>query len=68
MIFPLIGAVLTTCLLFNLDVYSIALGSVWLGIGVIYLLFMTKGLKYKPPVLKTDEIDSSQFNEAAKNM
>lgn len=57
LIFPLIGAILTTCLLFNLDVYSITLGSVWFGMGVIYLLFMTKGLKNKPPVLSTDQID-----------
>lgn len=57
LIFPLIGAVLTICLLFNLDVYSITLGSIWLGIGVIYLLFMTKGLKQKPPVLNTVQID-----------
>lgn len=56
LIIPLIGAVLTTWLLFNLDAYSKILGAVWFGIGVVYLLFMTKGFRKKPPVLDTDLI------------
>lgn len=56
LIIPAIGAGLTAWLLFNLDTYSKLLGGIWFGIGVIYLLFMTKGFRKKPPVLNTEEI------------
>lgn len=55
LIIPLIGGLLTAWLLVNLDVYSKVLGGVWFGCGVLYLMYMTKGFKQKPPVLNTEE-------------
>ncbi|WP_042351272.1 APC family permease [Bacillus massiliigorillae] len=49
LIIPLIGAVLDIWLLINLDSHSKILGSIWFVCGLIYLLFLTKGLKQRPP-------------------
>ncbi len=54
LILPLIGAVLDIWLLLNLDVHSKVLGSIWIIAGVIYLTYLTKGFKQRPP-----EIDLS---------
>ncbi|WKB35733.1 hypothetical protein QS257_20510 [Terrilactibacillus sp. S3-3] len=35
-------------LLLNLDIHSKILGITWLIVGVIYLLFLTKGFKQRP--------------------
>lgn len=45
---PLIGALLDGWLLFNLDIHSKILGITWLIVGIIYLLFLTKGFKQRP--------------------
>ncbi len=52
---PLIGSALTMWLLFNLDTPSKVLGSIWFGLGVLYLLFLTKGLKQQLPGMDKDE-------------
>ncbi|WP_100401615.1 APC family permease [Bacillus sp. FJAT-42315] len=52
LIIPLIGAGLDLWLLINLDIHSKVLGSIWFVIGFIYMLFLTKGFKQKPPELK----------------
>lgn len=49
LIIPLIGVVLDIWLLINLDTPSKILGSIWFACGLIYLVFLTKGLKQKPP-------------------
>lgn len=49
LIIPLIGAILDIILLLNLDTHSKILGGIWFAGGVIYLLFLTKGFKKRPP-------------------
>lgn len=46
---PLIGAVVDGWLLTNLDRIAIVLGLCWLAVGICYLLFLTRGLRRKPP-------------------
>ncbi|MHC5225023.1 APC family permease [Ignatzschineria sp. LJL83] len=48
---PLIGAVLDIWLFINLDSYSLLLGFIWFSIGIIYLLFLTKGFKKVVPTM-----------------
>lgn len=59
LILPGIGALLDFWLLLNLDIHSKVLGSIWFALGLVYLLFLTKGFKQRPPELKlgteTDE-------------
>lgn len=54
-IIPLVGCLLNVLLLFNLDIYSKVLGSIWFGLGVLYLLFLTKGFRKKLPDLNTNK-------------
>ncbi|MFC5587954.1 APC family permease [Sporosarcina soli] len=56
LLIPLIGALMTTWLLLNLDGYSKVLGGVWFLIGVGYLYYMTKGFKKQPLLLNSDEL------------
>src|SRR5699024_9926983 len=55
LLIPLTGAVLDIWLLINLDLYSILFGSIWFLIGVIYLLYLTKGFRQKAPILSAQE-------------
>ena len=48
---PLAGAVIDLYLLTQLDSRALILGLSWLGIGVIYLLVLTRGLTREPPDL-----------------
>lgn len=57
MIIPLAGAAFNLYLLFSLDLKAIFLGCVWLGIGVAYLAFMTKGFSRPPPEISYEEPD-----------
>lgn len=54
LIIPLIGASFTIGLFLNLDSNAKILGSVWVTIGFIYLLFLTKGFKVEPPEMDMD--------------
>jgi len=55
LLIPLTGAVLDIWLLINLDLHSILFGSIWFLIGVIYLLYLTKGFRQKAPILSAQE-------------
>lgn len=55
LVIPLIGCLLNVLLLFNLDAYSKILGSIWFGFGVLYLLYLTRGLKKKLPEMDVDK-------------
>ncbi|RWR14036.1 APC family permease [Siminovitchia fortis] len=57
LVLPLIGTALNIWLFTNLDVHALTLGSIWAGIGFIYLLFLTKGFKKEPPEMKLEEAD-----------
>lgn len=48
---PLIGASFMIWLWSNLNQHSLLLGSIWLFAGFIYLLFLTKCFRKKPPEL-----------------
>lgn len=48
---PLIGAILDLWLFINLDSYSLLLGSIWFSLGIIYLLFLTKGFRKTAPTM-----------------
>jgi len=52
---PIIGALFTIWLLTRLDSRAITLGLVWLGIGVVYLAFLTKGFRTAPPEMEFAE-------------
>ncbi|WP_339164499.1 amino acid permease [Siminovitchia sp. FSL W7-1587] len=64
LILPGIGAVLDIWLLLNLDIHSKVLGSIWFALGFIYLLFLTKGFKQKPPELHLSLENDSQDRTA----
>lgn len=46
---PAIGAVVDAYLLTQLDSRALILGLSWLGIGIVYLLVLTRGLTEEPP-------------------
>jgi amino acid transporter len=49
---PAIGAAIDVYLLTQLDSRALILGLGWLGIGIIYLLVLTRGLTREPPDLQ----------------
>ena len=49
---PAIGAAIDVYLLTQLDSRALILGVSWLGIGIIYLLVLTRGPTRQPPDLK----------------
>jgi hypothetical protein len=50
-VIPLIGAVIDIALLTQLDNDALILGLSWLGIGVVYLVVLTRGFRRQPPDL-----------------
>ncbi|MGF6883068.1 putrescine importer [Nocardia sp. GAS34] len=46
---PLIGAGVDVWLLTNLDRIAIVLGLSWLGVGIVYLVVLTRGFRVAPP-------------------
>lgn len=55
LVIPLIGASLTGLFFIQLDIHSLILGGVWLLIGFIYLLNLTKMFRQPPPELYFEE-------------
>ncbi|KIV56904.1 hypothetical protein AM501_09365 [Aneurinibacillus migulanus] len=56
---PLAGTSFTIWLWTSLDKKSIILGSIWVGLGIVYLLFLTKGFTQKPPNFNFNEAEDS---------
>ena len=54
LILPIIGALFCLYLLVSLDKVAIVLGCIWIVLGIIYVLILTKGLKQEPPELGID--------------
>ena len=54
LILPIIGAIFCLYLLISLDRLAIVLGCIWIVLGIIYVLILTKGLKEEPPELGID--------------
>lgn len=50
-VIPLIGAAIDVALLTQLDKDALILGLSWLGIGIVYLLVLTRGFTRQPPDL-----------------
>lgn len=54
-VIPLIGAVVDVYLLTQLGSAALTLGVIWMSIGVVYLLVLTRGLRVPPPELSLAE-------------
>ncbi|MEU3979281.1 APC family permease [Streptomyces sp. NPDC026672] len=54
-VLPAIGAVVDVWLLAHLDGKALTLGLIWLGLGVCYLLYLTRGFRVAPPEMDFDE-------------
>jgi amino acid transporter len=54
LILPLIGALTLIFVFFFIDPTAKILGSVWLGVGLVYLAIRTKGFKELPPEMKLE--------------
>ncbi|MFI5609627.1 APC family permease [Amycolatopsis sp. NPDC051903] len=52
---PVIGAVVDLWLLVNLDGLALTFGLVWLGIGIAYLVVLTRGFRRPPPEMTFEE-------------
>ncbi|MGH3492276.1 MAG: APC family permease [Sciscionella sp.] len=46
---PVFGAAIDVVLMTQLDVHALTIGPIWLGLGVIYLLVLTRGFSRPPP-------------------
>ncbi len=54
-VIPLIGASITALFWSKLDIYSMILGSAWLLVGFVYLVYLTSFFRQRPPELDFDE-------------
>ncbi|WIX79046.1 APC family permease [Amycolatopsis carbonis] len=55
MVAPVIGALVDLWLLVNLDGLALTFGLVWLGIGIVYLVVLTRGFRRPPPEMSFEE-------------
>ncbi|GLX70666.1 APC family permease [Paenibacillus glycanilyticus] len=58
-VIPTIGAVFVFILWFNLERNSFMLGLSWAALGIIYLLFVTKGFRVRPGNIQFEEAGES---------
>ncbi len=54
---PCLGLIFIIYLWINLDLFSIIIGLIWTGLGIIYLAFTTNLFKSPPPEIKFEELD-----------
>ncbi|MBM7646264.1 putrescine importer [Scopulibacillus daqui] len=59
LVFPMTGALMTLALWINLGFGSLSVGLTWLLIGIIYLIFLTKGFKKHPPQFDLSDADEN---------
>jgi amino acid transporter len=59
LVVPLIGAAVDVWLLTNLDGIAIRLGLGWLALGILYLLYLTRGFRRPPPEMDFVEEEPS---------
>ena len=52
---PVAGALIDFYLLTRLDIRAIVFGVAWLVIGVLLLIYLTRGFRQAPPQLSIDE-------------
>lgn len=60
LVVPLIGAAVDVWLLTNLDSIAIILGLSWLGLGILYLVYLTRGFRRPPPEVDFTEEEPAQ--------
>jgi len=48
LIMPLIGFAVIAYVLYGMDIHAIKLGSIWIGIGIVYLIILSLVLKQRP--------------------
>ena len=65
----MIGAVVDLYLLYNLDGRALTLGLIWLGLGVVYLAYLTRMFRVPPPEMAFTpaEPDEAQVAGALQN-
>lgn len=56
-VIPIIGAIISLYLVTRLDSNALILGGIWLGIGFVYLLVITRGFAKAPPEVDLAEVD-----------
>jgi hypothetical protein len=52
---PSLGMITLIVVFINIETNAKILGCIWLTVGIIYLLFKTKGFKQLPPEMHLDE-------------
>ena len=57
---PLLGAGVDIYLLTQLSAVAITIGCCWLGLGIIYLAFLTKGFRHEPPEMRLENTNDKQ--------
>ncbi|MBK0420066.1 APC family permease [Leucobacter sp. CSA1] len=58
-IIPVLGFAVDIYLLFQLGGLALTIGSIWLAVGVVYLLFLTKGFRRPAPGLDVEGAERS---------
>jgi amino acid transporter len=64
-VLPGIGVLLTAWLWTSLSATTFKVGGLWVAVGVAYLLYLTRGLRRRPPQLQLDEADLEPEAEPA---
>jgi amino acid transporter len=54
---PLVGLAVVVWLLIHLDVKALTLGAIWLAVGFLLLLYLTRAFRVPPPEMHFDESD-----------
>lgn len=57
LVLPAIGVLLTLWLWTSLDKEALTVGLIWLGVGAVYLAFITRGFRKTPPSISAEEVD-----------
>ncbi len=65
---PEIGAVVDLYLLYNLDGKALTLGLVWLGLGVVYLAYLTRMFRVPPPEMSFTEAEGRPAGEGDREV
>lgn len=55
LVVPVLGVLADLYLLTSLDGHALTLGVIWLAIGAVYLVYLTRGFKQQPPEMQFSE-------------
>ncbi|WNL38641.1 APC family permease [Halomonas sp. PAMB 3232] len=65
MLIPLVGAGVNLWLMSQLDSNAFVLGAIWLAIGLVQLIYLTRGFRQPPPEVDFDDSDGSAHTETS---